>query len=110
LDKKLAIEKCSEWVVQNCHPFSAVSGNGLRSLAKFFIQSGTAYGANVDVDDPLPDATTLSRNAEKDAEEKRTMISKKLKKAVDNEEYRQRLICGQISTSTDIFKVSLCII
>jgi len=84
LDKKLAIEKCSEWVVQNCHPFSAVSGNGLRSLAKFFIQSGTAYGANVDVDDPLPDATTLSRNAEKDAEEKRTMTSWELKEAVDN--------------------------
>jgi len=83
-DKKVAIEKCTQWVVQDCRPFSAVTGAGFKNLVKFFLQIGAIYGEQVDVDDLLPDPTTLSRKAKSDAEEKRSLISSEIKKAVDS--------------------------
>lgn len=70
-DKKNAIDICTAWVTEDCRPFSAITGSGLVKLVKFFIKKGATYGENVDVNDLLPDPTTISRKVQKSADEKK---------------------------------------
>jgi len=52
-------------------------------LVKVFLKNGAVFGDHVDVDDLLPDPTTLSRKAKSDAEEKRSNPSEIIE-AVDS--------------------------
>jgi len=85
-DKAEAIEKCSQWIVQDCQPFSSVAGPGYKSMVQFFIKIGAAYGDHIDVDDLLPSPSTLSRKVHKDAEEKKGLISSEIQIAADTAE------------------------
>jgi len=73
-DKKAAAECCVRWITEDCRPFSSVNGSGFSKLVKFFIKIGAKYGDNIDIGDLLPDATTISRNVKKLAEEKKNEI------------------------------------
>jgi len=70
-DKAEAIEKCSQWIVKDCQPFSSAAGPGYKSMEQLLIKIGAAYGDHIDVDDLLPSPSTLSRKVHKDAEEKK---------------------------------------
>lgn len=76
-DKNESIEKCTSWIIEDCQPFSAVNGTGFMKLVKFFIKIGATYGENVDVENLLPDATTISRNVKKLADEKKNRIQRR---------------------------------
>lgn len=83
-DKTEALSVLSKWVVEDCRPFSSVSGSGFKEMVKFFIKIGATYGECVDVDDMLPDATTIARKCQKEADEKRAEISQELNKIVSS--------------------------
>lgn len=70
-DKNEAIERCTSWIIEDCRPFSAVQGSGFSKLVKFFIKIGANYSENVDVENLLPNATTISRKVQKYASEKK---------------------------------------
>nr|AAC37217.1 transposase [Musca domestica] len=83
--KKEAIEKCAQWVVRDCRPFSAVSGSGFIDMIKFFIKVGAEYGEHVNVEELLPSPITLSRKVTSDAKEKKALISREIKSAVEKD-------------------------
>jgi len=84
LDKTEAVEKCTNWITEDCRPFSAVSGSGFRKLVNFFIKIGATYGEHVDVEDMLPDSTTISRRVQKIANEKKDEIKNEITKVVSS--------------------------
>uniref|UniRef100_A0A0A1WJC0 Transposable element Hobo transposase n=1 Tax=Zeugodacus cucurbitae TaxID=28588 RepID=A0A0A1WJC0_ZEUCU len=43
-------------------------------MTNFFIKLGAVYGENIDVDDHLPDPTTVSRNVQKSVEKTKLEI------------------------------------
>lgn len=69
--KKAAIDACVAWVTEDCRPFSAINGAGFKKIAKFLINMGAKYGEDVDIEDMLPDATTVLRTTKKIADEKK---------------------------------------
>ena len=81
--KKNLLDDIVKWMAKDCRPFAAISGTGFKSLAQAFIKIGAKYGENVDIDDLLPDETTVSRNLKSWADEKKTEFSSELKKAVE---------------------------
>lgn len=83
-DKKAAVVACTSWIVEDCRPFSVVNGTGFEKLAKFFIELGAKYGKNVDVNKMLPDATTISRNAIKQANEFKIKIKDEICEVVSS--------------------------
>nr|DAA03872.1 TPA_inf: HDC12224 [Drosophila melanogaster] len=97
-DKEEAIEVCTQWVVQDCQSFSAVTGAGFKNLVQFFLKIGAVYGEHVDVDDLLPDPTTLSLKAHSEAEEKGTLVSAAIKEAVDSDSG------GTMTATADLIK------
>lgn len=84
LDKAEAIDKCTSWIVEDCRPFTAVQGAGFLKLVKFFIKIGASYGEHVDVEDLLPDPTTISRKIQKCASEKKTELQEEISSIVSN--------------------------
>lgn len=84
IDKNEAIDKCSSWVIEDCRPFSTVHGSGFVKLVKFFIKIGAKYGEHVNVEDLLPDATTISRKVKKDANEKKQELKDEIKSVVNS--------------------------
>lgn len=93
-DKKETLNVLSKWVIEDCRPFSSVSGSRFKEIVKHFIKIGATYGECVDVDDMLPDATTISRKCQKEAEECKANISKELKEVVCS---------GGVSITTDLW-------
>ncbi|KAH8404556.1 hypothetical protein KR215_003351, partial [Drosophila sulfurigaster] len=69
--KTEATKVCADWIVEDCRPFSAVKGTGFMKMVQFFVKLGALYGENVDLEDVIPDPTTISRNVQKAAEEKK---------------------------------------
>lgn len=78
-DKTHALHTLSNWIVEDCLPFSVVSGAGFKAMVQLFIKIGSIYGEFVDVDDLLPDETTIPRKCKKEADEKRETLSIALK-------------------------------
>lgn len=78
-DKTQALHALSNWIVEDCLPFSVVSGLGFKAMVQLFIKIGSIYGEFVDVDDLLPDETTIPRKCKKEADEKRETLSIALK-------------------------------
>ncbi|KAH8284403.1 hypothetical protein KR044_004965, partial [Drosophila immigrans] len=74
LHKNEAVDKCAIWIAEDCRPFSAVSGSGFMQMIQFFIKMGATYGEHVDVEDLLPDPTTVSRKVQNKANEKKMEI------------------------------------
>lgn len=52
----------TEWVIQNCRPFSNVKDEGLTKVSRFLISVGAKYGKNLNIDTLIPHNTTVSRN------------------------------------------------
>jgi len=59
-DKKEALNAVSKWTVGACPPFSAVTGSGFKSMVKFFIKIGSTYGELVDIDELIPNPTSIA--------------------------------------------------
>lgn len=85
LDKEEFINVCTQWIVEDCRPFSAVDGTGFRKLAQALISIGAKYGNNADLLDLIPDPTTISKRIEIKAEEKINDVKKEVQEAVTNE-------------------------
>lgn len=51
---------------------------------KFFIKIGATYGENVDVNDLLPDPTTISRKVQKSADEKKKQFRSEINEVVNS--------------------------
>nr|AAD03082.1 putative transposase [Bactrocera tryoni] len=83
-DKNEAVKKFTSWVVEDCRPFSVVQGSGFIKLVKFFIKIGASYGEHVDVEDLLPSATTISRNVQKCANEKKEELKEEINNIVSS--------------------------
>lgn len=81
-DKKEALNALSKWIVEDCRPFSAVTGSGFKSMVQFFIKIGSTYGELVDIDDLIPNPTSIARKCQKEAEEKKADLSTELKEVV----------------------------
>lgn len=60
--KQEGIKLATEWTVKNCRSFKLVADSGLKKFAKFLINVGANFGSNVNVDNLLPDPTTVSKN------------------------------------------------
>ena len=60
-----------------------MSGQGFKDLVEAFIKIGAKFGENKDVDDLLPDATTVSRKLKPWADEKKMKASADIQKAVN---------------------------
>lgn len=83
-DKQEAINACTTWIIEDCRPFTAIEGSGFRKMVHFFIKIGSRYGENVDIDDLLPDPSTLSRRITKTAQEKKNEVKSKISKIVSD--------------------------
>lgn len=84
-DKEEFINVCTQWVVEDCRPFSAVSGNGFKNLAQALINIGAKYGSHTDIINLIPDPTTISNRIQIKAEERKIEIKKEVEEAVVNE-------------------------
>ena len=86
LDKDNFINVCSQWVVGDCRPFSAVNGSRFKNLDLSLINIGAKYGSYLDISHLIPDATTILKRIEIKAEEKRYTIKEDIRDAVSNED------------------------
>jgi len=86
-DKKEALNAVSNWTVEDCRPFSAVTGFRFRSMVQFFIKIGSTYRELVYIDDLIPDPTSIARECQKEAEEKKADLSTELKEVVSRGEH-----------------------
>ncbi|XP_073811533.1 uncharacterized protein [Musca autumnalis] len=77
-DKAEIIEKCTNWLTQDCLPISAVVGDGFVQLVKFFIKIGAKYGEYIDVDDMLPDPAIISEKVKRCANEEEQQIKEEI--------------------------------
>uniref|UniRef100_A0A034WLQ6 Transposable element Hobo transposase n=1 Tax=Bactrocera dorsalis TaxID=27457 RepID=A0A034WLQ6_BACDO len=84
LDKTETIEKCANWITEDWRPFSTVRGSGFVKLVKFFIKIGATYGEHDDVEDMLPDHTTISRKVTKCANDKKEELKAEINKIVSS--------------------------
>lgn len=81
-DKECFLLACSQWVVQDCRPFSIVDGEGFKKVVESLLNIGTKYGNNLDVSDMVPNSRTISRRISDLAEDKRIKIKEELKIAI----------------------------
>lgn len=77
-EKKKVSDICTRWILKDCKPFSAVDGEGFRNMVKCFLEIGASHGPNVNVDDLLPQSTTISMNLEAIADETKNLFSAQL--------------------------------
>lgn len=75
-DKDKVKSAATDFVVKDCRPFEAISGNGLINLLIFFTQVGHKYGplTQEDVTEILPSPQTVSRHVEKLSDECKAKI------------------------------------
>ncbi|XP_065366938.1 uncharacterized protein LOC135959794 [Calliphora vicina] len=59
-DKQEAIDACTTWLIEDCLPFTAIDGTGFLEMVNLFLKIGARYGTNIDINDLLPDPSTLS--------------------------------------------------
>lgn len=78
VDKENFLVSCSEWVVEDCRPFSIVDGDDFKKLVQSILSIGTKYGNNLDVSDMVPDSRTISRRVNEIAENKRLTMKQEL--------------------------------
>lgn len=83
-EKRAAIDACVAWVTEDCQTFSAMNGAGFRNIAKFLIKIGAKYGESIDIEDMLPDSTTVSRATQKIADEKKAEIKDEIAKIANS--------------------------
>lgn len=81
--KKEALNAVSNWIVEDCLPFSIINGSGFKAMVQFFIKIGVTYGERIDIDDLLPDESTISYKCRDEANEKRQETSYMLQDAVN---------------------------
>lgn len=72
------------FVIEDCRPFSTVEGIGFRKMIAKILKIGAKYGENVDLDNLIPSATTLSRKTKAFAEEKKETIKPHIQDLVTN--------------------------
>jgi len=83
-----------KWMAEDCRPFSAINGAGFKNLVQVFIQIGAKFGENIDIEDMLPDETTVSRNLQVEANKKKQELAEEIKNAVSE---------GKASITTDLW-------
>jgi len=72
-----AVDECVKFCALDLRSFLAINGDGFKSLCQFLVNTGAKYGA-VDVNDVLPNPTTVSRNCIKTATTLRNELMSKL--------------------------------
>lgn len=70
-DRNACVETFMNFIVEDCRPFSSVEGKGFRKMIEKCVQMGAKYGANIDFEQLIPTAKTLSRKTTIIAEEKK---------------------------------------
>lgn len=83
-DKNACFEIFMNFVIEDCRPFSTVEGIGFRKMIAKILKIGAKYGENVDLDNLIPSATTLSRKTKAFAEEKKETIKPHIQDLVTN--------------------------
>lgn len=81
-DKEKFLVACSQWVVEDCRPFSIVDGDGFKKIVQSLLDIGTKYGNTVDISNMVPDSRTVSRRISDIADDKRSQIQLELKTAI----------------------------
>lgn len=70
--------ECAKKMVNFCaadlRSFNVVNGNGFKALAKFLLETGEKFGSNINLEEFLPHATTISRKTFITAEEERMKL------------------------------------
>lgn len=92
--KTEALNAVSNWIVEDCLPFSIISGSGFKAMVQFFIKIGSSYGEMVDVDDLLPNESAISYKCRDEADGKRQETSYMLQDAASR---------GGFSLSVDLW-------
>lgn len=75
-----AIDACTLWLLQDCLPCNIIQEKGFRKMLQFFIKLGSVYGENVDIDDLLPDSTTVAESIRTMADGKKSKIIPQIEK------------------------------
>lgn len=83
-EKQTFLLACSQWVVEDCRPFSAVDGEGFKKVVEALLTIGTKYGNHLDISDMVPDSITISRRINNIADEKRLKFKDELRMAIES--------------------------
>lgn len=86
--KKNCVQKLVMLCSKDLRSFNIVTGDGFRKYTQFCLQAGATLGVNavadLDIEEFLPDPTTVSRNTQKLTSEERSMLVEKVKNVIAN--------------------------
>ncbi|CAM4514069.1 unnamed protein product [Leuciscus chuanchicus] len=69
---------------QDLRPFAVVEGKGFTNVAQELLDIGAKYGSNVQVEDILPCARTVSRHVEGEYEKIKLLVMEELRQTRDH--------------------------